>query len=159
MTDRCRCCGRLMSQHSIDSRVCDCCGMFVFEEDSPGKALAAISIAKSYKEYLLKSIADISVVMPGDMKLLKICDGIDCFERIVWSKELLHYSCREEWSPAIDIRLKVSGKNRRLLVLNPREEDENLYKIGVAIDRKLRLITYFGDENFNLSSGPYAMEL
>lgn len=149
----CKCCGRLLSQHDLERKICTYCGMYVFTEDNPAKTIASRQIAEAYRMNLIENITDISLVSPDD-RIFRLCDAKDCYENIVWSKYPL-----AEWWPAVDLRMKVRGKEQRFLLENMIEEDDRSSKIGIAIDRKLNLFTYFGNERFHISKGPYNLRL
>lgn len=160
MNAKCRCCGRPIREEDREFRLCPYCGMYFFDvANDPAKAIVASRIAAAYREHVISNITDISLVSPGDGRLLRICDANECFERIVWSRDSFPpFSSKEVWNTMITLRMSINGKDRQIIAVNAKEEDRR-WKAGVAIDKSLSLYTFFGYEDFHLMNGPYDLKI
>ena len=166
MSNICQCCGTKMNTSK-----CDYCGFVeIIDMDGSGTELVQ-SMATNYKKNSASVITNISVVsysykwneansrLEMDKKEeLKIADGADCYSNIKW--------CSQDFGqlPAgkdimLNITYKFRGKKKQLSCTIPTVQCDGFWRVGVVIDKTLRLKVFLGTERNHTESAALNMEL
>lgn len=166
MSSACQCCGAQMNGSK-----CGYCGFVeIIDMDGSGTELVR-SLAAAHRKKLAAALTDLSVVsyryawneakscLEMDRKEeLKIADGADCCPNVKWSsRDFGQLPAGEEITLDISYRFKGVKKQRSCTIPTVRCSD--FWKIGMVIDRNLKLKIFLGTEKKYSESAALELEL
>lgn len=168
MTNVCKCCG-----HEITGIKCSYCGYSndVITFDDSAEEIVKKNIS-AYKSDLLNGIKNFSIDgytykwnsqtnkldFLGNEKI-RIANGSDCFNNIVWSKKFFGQDIDDIYNEkSVNVSYSVKGKSKCTMVNLKPVLCDDFWKIGVEIKADLMLYVYLGNPSTNTIAGPIALE-
>ena len=130
--------------------------------------------AEEYRQELLKSITDISVVkmvygvkddkfVETGKASLKIADGVACYGKVAWAGAEI---CKNQPGDNIEglslsVSYKFKGAEKSVTVSDFKRPaaDNNFWDIGVKIDNKLNLSVFLGNSTNSTESSKAKLKL
>lgn len=166
MSNICQCCGTKMNASK-----CDYCGFVeIIDMDGSGTELVQ-SMAANHKKNIASVITDISVVsysykwneansrLEMDKKEeLKIADGTDCYSKIKWGNQVFGQLPVGK-NITLNISYKFKGNKKPLSCSIPTVQCDDFWRVGVVIDKTLRLKVFLGTERNHTESAALDLEL
>ena len=149
----CRCCGAQMS-----SNICNYCGMKeVVALDESGEKILQ-SEAQNYKNSIINSITDISVVayklkmenkkilIDEENPIIIANEAKDCFNNYCLSDQCFE-SEQSDSSREMKLEYKVNGEKKEVLCRCALPETEKDWKVSVMLSENLKLNVRIGTES------------
>jgi hypothetical protein len=115
--------------------------------------------AEKHQHILISRISDISVLVfsyaiknnqlaDTGKKPIPIARGVDCFNRILWTKEVF-VQVPNQGKRSLTLCYDFGGNQQNVSFdIDPPKTDD-FWKLGVLLDDRLRLNVYIGNENQN----------
>ena len=167
MARKCKCCAR-----DIVGSKCSYCKYINVEVlDNPGSE-CELERAAQYKAGLLERITDFSInayTYKWDQKTskfesgrlpVKITDGKECYEQIVWSKKAFEKNPDDRMQERdITISYMFDGEQKEINVKLKTIQCNDLWRLGVMIHQDLTVSFYLGTVDNYTVSGPFNLEL
>ena len=166
MQNRCHCCVADMT-----NQTCSYCGFFEpVALDESGEQFIK-SQAALHRAKVIASITDIAVIShkytwkesaSGFEKIkteqIKIADGRECDNRIVWTRQEFG-QLPDEKPLQLSLSYRTNGIEKQLVCELPRARCDDFWKVGVQIGHDLRLKVFLGREKQHTESKSLALSL
>lgn len=167
MSEKCKVCSR-----EVAGSKCKYCGFICVKSlDDYGDSLER-ERAIQYKSALLERITDFSInayTYKWDQKTskfesgrlpVKITDGKECYEQIVWSKKAFEKNPDDRMQEReITISYMFDGDQKEIDVKLKTIQCNDLWRLGVMIHQDLTVSFYLGTVDNYTVSGPFNLEL
>lgn len=151
----CACCGHSISVETLPE--CDYCG-YINVGTLDGAAID-LDNAVSYRSDILKKLKNISVASyqykwdketleytQQARKEVKVADGVQCDQKIVWSTQEFGQSPDSLEPVVLEVKYRYDGEVRQIRYpINP-VPCESFWKVGVEVNAHLKMVFHLGDK-------------
>lgn len=166
MSSACQCCGTQMKGSK-----CGYCGFVeIIDMDGSGTELVQ-NMAAAHKKRLIAALTDLAVVsyrytwneakscLEMDRKEeLKIADGADCCPNVKWSSQDFGQLPAGK-DITLDISYRFKGVKKQCTCVVPTVQCDDFWKVGMVIDRNLKLRILLGTESKHAKSAAFDLDL
>lgn len=168
MSKLCKCCS-----HEIIGNKCSYCGYMNIVALDEKAMQEEVRRSEEYFERIVYGITEFSIkkyvyVWDDDSHEPKlsaeekcvICSAADCIDKIAWSAEYFGQNpADEDACRVLEVMYRVGDKEKTVVVSVPPVKCDDYWRIGLKLDRQLRLTVYLGTQMVNSKSEPCDLEI